>query len=603
MSRLNPSFALASVLNHTISAAFALMGHCRKLQQQKTFRYPWLVLLVVMPASVFASVTATIDRNPIHVNETFTLEIHSDNTDADAPDLKQLPAGLTILRRNNVSSRSIINGKITSEQRWVYKISAKQTGDIVIPAIKVGDELTTALTLHVDANNTRSNESTDRPQKVLLRTEVDKKTIYLQQQLTYTVKLYHAVSLHSAQLSDVQVPDALVQSLGQDIQYQTTLNNQPYYVVERKYALFPQKAGELTIGPVEFNGEIASNTQSGLFGQFDDTEPLQLQSTPVTVQVLPAAQTGSWLPTPKAQIDAVISPTQNLHAGEPVTLTLTTKIDAQVAANVMPMNFSDNSDWRFYPDNAKDELQSGADGLHLVRTQKVALIPVHAGTLKAPELRLNWWNTLTDKAEVSSVDLPALSIQEAINKPVVAITTNPEKIGTNVNSKNTTSIPGAANTTSVVVDNARPWQWSTLIFALLWLLTLAYAFMRRQTPEHGAGQNKNPGKSSFTTPASESGLRKQLETACRQNDAMNAHHLMLEWLRVLTQENTLAWTDIRHRCTAYEVILAELDSAAFSADQHSWTGHTLLRALNDIAKLMPNKNKTSKAVLPPLNPE
>ena len=52
--------------------------------------------------------------------------------------------------------------------------------------------------------------------------------------------------------------DAVVERLGEDRRFSASLGDQTYQVIERDYAIFPEKSGELYIPPVQFRGRVAS---------------------------------------------------------------------------------------------------------------------------------------------------------------------------------------------------------------------------------------------------------------------------------------------------------------------------------------------------------
>ena len=60
-----------------------------------------LMLSTVVTAVVVAEVRATIDRNPVRVNETFELTLHMNSAPVTRPPLKGLPAELEIVRSTN----------------------------------------------------------------------------------------------------------------------------------------------------------------------------------------------------------------------------------------------------------------------------------------------------------------------------------------------------------------------------------------------------------------------------------------------------------------------------------------------------------------------
>ena len=89
----------------------------------------------------------------------------------------------------------------------------------------------------------------------------------MQAQVILTLRIYHSVSLYDdSTLSPLQMPEALVERLGEPRTYEKTINGVRHGVIEVRYALFPQKSGELTIPAQLFSATTVTNGSSSVFG-------------------------------------------------------------------------------------------------------------------------------------------------------------------------------------------------------------------------------------------------------------------------------------------------------------------------------------------------
>ncbi|APS83549.1 hypothetical protein AVM71_10550 [Piscirickettsia salmonis] len=182
-------------------------------------------------------------------------------------------------------------------------LAAKKSGQIIIPAIYVGKDKTHAISLNVIKNSIKAIN----PQGIVeLTVKTSPKTIYPQQQLTYTVILKIAQSmatrLKNASLSLPQVENAIIKPLGHDKKHQQQIKNTTYTIIERRYAIFPQHSGKLEIKAPIFRGEIEdSHAQSfslpfGFSGQeIKRTAP----TLTLTIQLAPKQHQTAWLPDQK----------------------------------------------------------------------------------------------------------------------------------------------------------------------------------------------------------------------------------------------------------------------------------------------------------------
>ena len=99
-----------------------------------------LFLLSFTNQSWAATISAQVDRNPVHLDETFNLFFEADESPDDNPDFSPLDQDFEIINQSQSSNVSIINGKYTKKIKWTLAIMAKRAGTLTIPAIKFGDD-------------------------------------------------------------------------------------------------------------------------------------------------------------------------------------------------------------------------------------------------------------------------------------------------------------------------------------------------------------------------------------------------------------------------------------------------------------------------------
>ncbi|MBO0904604.1 BatD family protein [Jiella sonneratiae] len=119
--------------------------------------------------------------------------------------------------------------------------------------------------------------------------------------------------------------------LGRDIWSKGRKNGREYTTVERKLALYPQKAGSFTIGPFRHQLTIDDGT-----GRWTETAVV---SNAVTLTVLPKPSTGGgwWLPARNVTVDDRFDmDTAHLADGATATRTVTITAVGQTAAALPP---------------------------------------------------------------------------------------------------------------------------------------------------------------------------------------------------------------------------------------------------------------------------
>jgi hypothetical protein len=363
----------------------------------------------------------------------------------------------------------------------------------------------------------------------MLKVEVEPKEPYVQAQVIYTARLWIPENIRvGGNLNDPQVDNALVERLfeGNGRSYATTRGGQAYTVVERKYALFPQKSGLLRIEPLRLDGEVEVGPRS-FFSR--PTQPFRIKSEACDLKVrpIPPEFTGShWLPAAALTLEETW-PQNPPHskAGEPITRTLTLRAQGSTVG-VLPELGADaklDASIKNYPDQpAMSEDKLPTVGLTAQRQEKVALIPGKAGEFKLPAVEIPWWNTVTDRLETAKIPERILKVEasgEAATSPA-----NPQPEAESAKepaSAQSTQTPGPQVPTTLA---AGLWFWLALFFGLGWLATgLAWGFSLRKPAKPTPA--KTP-QAQGVAPA-----RAALRRACAQHDPAAARLALLDWAR------------------------------------------------------------------------
>jgi len=338
-----------------------------------------LALLVTTPV-LRADVHASLDRDTIYTGDTVTLSIETDGTDQGRePELAPLRKDFDVLGTSSNQQIQIINGQRSDMHQWLVELAPRHTGTLTVPALKVGDSHTATLTLKVSEQPAVSGGRAGQP--VFIESEIKPAATdtYVQQQILYTTRLYYRVPLIEGDFSDPALDNAAVERLGEDHQYQTTRDGQHYQVLERRYAIFPEHSGKLTIPPSVFTGRMVS--ASGQRSPFDRMDAMmermlgknpfkdsffagtpfadpgkrvRLRGNPLSLDIKarPASYHGdNWLPTPKLVLhDSWADSPPEFHTGEPVTRTITIEAKGLEAAQLPDIHIPHTDGLRVYPE-------------------------------------------------------------------------------------------------------------------------------------------------------------------------------------------------------------------------------------------------------------
>lgn len=256
-----------------------------------------LSLLISSSSFAYINVSATIDKNPVMVNESFVLTVTADDdVNSNALDTEPLMQDFIVGRTSISSQTSMINFKTTRTTKWTTVLIARKAGEYIIPALTVDSAQTSPIKLNViSAGDPQANAQQD----LFITTEVSSKEVYVQQQLTLTVKLHFAAELKRGSLTEPALDGANIIQIGKDKEEDTIINGRRYRVIERTYAISPQQSGKFMLKSPLFSGEIMQpSTRRSGFLSFAETKPVSVigEEIPLTILPIPTNYQGAWLP-------------------------------------------------------------------------------------------------------------------------------------------------------------------------------------------------------------------------------------------------------------------------------------------------------------------
>lgn len=559
----------------------------------KTFQQTVLLFTSLMfAATAAATVTASVDRPTVDLNESFSLEVVVDtNTDLE-PDLTVLEENFYVGQVGRLSNTSIINGDIKRSLTWTVALMPKETGEQFIPAITLGNEQSAPVRIVV-------NEPTNAPPgeaDVFVTSEVDLEETFVQAQILYRIRIYRAVPTRQPALREPTISgvETLAELAGDERQYEAVLNGRAYNVIERVIALYPQESGEIQISPTRFEARVLRD------GRITGRKVFESESHTINVLPIPAPPPdypdAAWLPARDVQLSEAWSrEPDEMEAGEPVTRVVTLSALGQIETQLPATQPPDVDGLNVYADKPELSRTNEAGGIRGVRKDQYAIIGLSGGELQLPEVRVPWWDIEAGKWEVASLPARTLTIKGAALAPVAS----PEPVAQAADEP--AQAAGEPATEAVVAVNDF-WQRGTELFAILWLLTLgAWWWSSRSAP---AKRRRAPEPEAPPVQKQQGALLKKARRAATEHDGAGLRTAMLEWAR-------LQWPDAAPRSIgelAERVAspladeLRALSAASYSKDGGEWNGAALASALSSINVIQRGRETSADDPLPPLMP-
>jgi len=552
-----------------------------------------LVCFMLPFGSAKAALTASVDRTVISKNDIIKLTIRSNKGPIEHTDFKALENNFSVINRQRSNQISIINGK----QQAIYDLRLAlfpiDAGIFTIPAFSSRGESSQPIRITVSES---PSDSAQTNEDIFLRTKISKQEVYVQEPLLFTLQLFHAVGLQEAQLSSLEVKNAVVEPIGEQTKREQILSGVRYSVIEKQYSIIPEKSGQLSIPELTFTGRTSNRNLYGQSSRYVRTRSLAHQ-----IEILPKPDGypggATWLPTPALSIsDSWSTGTPPLIVGESITRTLTLSALNLDAAQLPDLLLSEVINLKMYPDQSRNENTVTKSGLLGQRIFSTAIVATKTGDIEIPATKVVWWNTDSKQLEETIIPARTITVQAGVSSTNQAITANPKV----VDSSPQITTPKNQQTST---ETSGYWPYLTLLIATLWLATAVLWWKStRRTP-------KKPPV--FATEPKDQNTRvayKRFRKACRNDEAAAARQTLLDWFRLNHNEASgQQLQDITHHYQdeALSGLIRALETCLYGSAQaiDTWNGTPLLDAIERLEKSSQQQSKSSKKdSLKPLYP-
>lgn len=550
-------------------------------------------LLLPLHILMAAEIQVHMDRDTVEEGESFNL-VFTALGDADGePDFSPIEKDFRILQRSQRSNIQFINGELSSSKKWLFMLMPKKAGKIFIPSIRFGRDRTDKQALTV--NKTTAAMSGKKRREMFLEVEATPKTVYVQSQILYTIRIYHSNKLVNASLSEVRVSDknAILEKLGEDIRYEKQINGTRYTVFEKRFAIFPQTSGPLTISPVQFEGQFVNKSRN-LSSKLLTSDQMKLDIKPQP-QGTTAGTGNTWLPAASFEVSETWSEgSDNFRVGEPVTRTITMTATGLMAEQFPELRIGKTRDIKMYPDQPQilnNKTKSGIVGL---RQEKIAYIPTRPGVYQLPELTIPWWNTEKNRQEIARIAAYEIRVRPGVNESPDASPGAQDVSPASGNLHEADSVP---STRASLPATTTFWFWVSMIFMSLWMFTLIFWWK-------GRGNNTGPATTTRRQVGSEKiqVIEKKIRKASHAGNAIEVKNLLIAWAaRQWPEKPPTSLGGIARNCTpALSNELNRLNDALYGNNATDWDGAHFWAVFTDAKSLPPEGIQPAVDELQPL---
>ncbi len=548
-----------------------------------------LALVLAMFAaysSAGAEILARVDRDPVEQNESFTLEIIVDSTGDPAPDFSALEADFFVGQTSQLSNTRIVNGAISRSMTWTVALRARRAGTITIPAIAVGNQQSSPVTIHIIEPSFEPPGEAD----VFITSELDFSETYVQAQVLYTIKIYRAVATRQPALRNPAFSgaEALVETASEERSYEAILNGRAYNVLEVSFAVFPQESGEVQISPARFEARVLRD------GRITGRKVFESEPQTITVNPIPPPPAdypnAVWLPAKDLRLSEVWSREPGeLRAGEPISRHITVSALGQLETQIPVIEPPVADGVRIYPDKPSLNRTMESRGIRGERTDRYAMIGITAGEVTLPGLDLPWWDIDAGEWRVASLPAVSINILPDVDQITVEPPLEPAVASTEVDD----------DAEVALIVGALPWQLIAETLAAVLALTW-FSWWWSSRPRR---EEREPPP----VPLHKQQARqlKAARKAALAGDAPGVRQALLDWGR-------LQWPEKPPRSigrlaegvsSPLSDELQKLSGISYGPAGGDWNGEALAKALRSFAVEDESVESKKADLLPPLLPK
>ncbi|MDA9870621.1 BatD family protein [Gammaproteobacteria bacterium] len=366
-----------------------------------------LFVLSMFATQAFAQqIELSVDRNELARGETLTLTIRVyDQRQGMQLDLTPLTQDFDVLGTRTSSQIRSINGVTESWTDYVITLFPEKEGELRIPALSILNQTTDPISINVVNAGPRSNQGGD---DLYLEIEVNKDSVYVQEQLLFTVRLFYTINgIRNPVFTELEMEDTVTQLIGSPNQYERLIDGERFGVYEKRYVIFPQRSGPLQIPDILFRGEVTDGSSNFVFRNMNTRRVTAfIEGTTIEVKERPASvpRGEGWLPVTGLALEETWSgDLGELKVGDSVVRTIILRAEGLDGAVLPPFSPENIQGLNLYPDPA-DISRTFVDGSIVgTRIETSTYVALEAGVIEVPALDVAWWDVNSDSARTTSL--------------------------------------------------------------------------------------------------------------------------------------------------------------------------------------------------------
>ncbi|MFH1824645.1 MAG: BatD family protein [Candidatus Firestonebacteria bacterium] len=388
-----------------------------------------VILLILLTNIIFGedvSITASVDKNQVEVNDEILLQVTVSGNASSLPNLvspEMSDFNVYSRGQNQSQNFSFVNGRISSAVSIVYNytLTPKGVGKFAIPSFSIEYKGKTYKTNHINIevvkSSTQKQTGTIRKTNITSKEDVfisvtlNKNKVYVNEPVIMSFRLYTRIGfLQQPQYKPPETTGFWIEDLPPQRNFKEIANGLEYMITEIKTALFPLSPGEYTIGQAYVNcviNDSSSDDFSDNFfrGIFSRGKNISLESKSMSINVLPLPSVGKpsnfsgtvGVFNIKAQVDK-----KELKTNDPVTLTITISGLGNIKSVTEPVVSIDENEFKKYETVSSLNINKDNYEVSGSKVFKTVIVPRKSGKSTIPSVRYSFFDYIEKKYKISS---------------------------------------------------------------------------------------------------------------------------------------------------------------------------------------------------------
>lgn len=419
-------------------------------------------------------IQAEVDRSTLSVDEQLTLRVTvtGETLNIPSPDVSALQ-DFAVVGSSTSTQVSIINGQMTSQGVYIYRLQPLNTGQLTIPPVTIVIDGQTYQTDPISVEVTSGGQQNlplpeDFPkaeapntlagQNLFVEAEVDNPTPYLNQQVIYTFRFYQAIDypLNFRGRLDYRAPsftDFWSHTVLSQPHYTTTAAGRTYTVTEIRTALFPAGLNTITIEPARLI------VPGGLLNPdiVLETEPINIE-----VQSLPDGAPDNFKgAVGQFELRAFLDKEQGR-----VNDTLKLIFEIEGAGNINALTepqLPELPDWRLFESQASTSLDAQEDRVYGARRFERLIVPGKPGDYTIPPISFSYYDPEAKAYRVAQSEPIAVTILPDENAPLDEVVSGSQPVAALGDIRTIKPVPASLNNNLDFSATGRVVYWSCWI--------------------------------------------------------------------------------------------------------------------------------------------